>query len=367
MPNSSLTVFVADVGCRSEVDHRALFLAVSEGNPWITEELLQKGVDANIRDRKGRTALINLCAQGKDSLRRHKFPAGEHPHYEQVVRLLQLYGLDIEARDDLLRTALHWAVAWGNEELAIILLDGCHPRGADVDALAKGKKTALHIAAGKSSTPIFELLLRHGADPTAPSQGAWRPLHNAAKEGQVEILKILLDCGVDAEAVTDNGRTALHWAAENGHIDCVRYLIPHCRLMRHAKDSKGKSPWVLAAKKHHNAVMHLLSPFNDDEHLSPLQKRVCQDFYALVTDVHPQKKGRDNKYVSTDVHPQKKGRDNKYVSTEKVSVYDLLYATNDRTSKPSVTIRAKQESIRKGGFRWIHLPANNVSSQPGTE
>ena len=331
---------------REEIGRNCLFTAVAEGNYDITCELLRAGVHANCKDTKSRTALIYLCAQGRETFNKLRAPTGEQPRYEEVVNVLLSNGLDIEAKGEDARTALHWAVARGHEELVSILLGRCQPVRARVDTLSRGKKTALHIAATKKSAQIVDLLLECGADPGALSEGNWTPLHVAAKHGHIETLRMLLGL-VDAEAATDNGKTALHWAAENGHIACVEALLPFCRLKRHAKDSKGKSPWMLAAKMHHSEIMHLLSPFNDDEHLSPLQKRVCQDFVALVTDVHPQKKGRE-----------------KYISSEKVAVYDLLYATkNDEKHKkqsPMVSVRPKQDSVRKGVFRWIHLPANNV-------
>lgn len=338
--------------CSSEIGRRALFLAVSEVNHEISHEILKTGVDANSVDKDGRTALTNLCAQGRDVIRKHKATFVEPSQYEQIVRLLLSHGLEIGARDHLLRTALHWATVRENEAMTAVLLGICHENEENVayiNAQDRSKKTALHIAAAKSSVHIVELLLQYGADLMATTQAAWTPLHNAAKEGKTEILQMLLDYNADAEAVTDNGRTALHWAAENGHTDCVQCLIPHTRSRRHAKDAKGKSPWMLAARRHHNSIMHLLSPFNDAEHLSPLAKKVCEEQHALVTDIHPQKQGQD-----------------KYISFQKPSVYNLLYATKDATKdrKPSplFSVRAKKESIEKNGYRWIHLPANNVSS-----
>ena len=337
----------ADLKYRSEIERKALFLAVIEGYANVTKELLISGIDPNVRDKEGRTALIHLCAHRKEVRHKHKTISVDHYQYEEVVGLLLNHGLDIEAKGySASRTALHWAITKGDEEMVTLLLDAPLPRNADVHALAKGRKTALHIAAGKPATRIVELLLHHNADlVTATSQAAWTPLHNAAERGQLRNIQTLVEWGADPQAVTDKGRTALHWAADNGHVDCVRYLISRSGFKRHAKDSTGKSPWMLAAKKHHYKIAQLLSPFNDAEHLSALAKFVCEDYLALVTDVHPQKKGLG-----------------KYVTTEKRSMYDLLYAVHDQTEKPTFTVGAKQDSLRKGGFRWIHLPANNVST-----
>ena len=337
----------ANVEFRSEIERKALFLAVIEGYGSITKELLVSGIDPNVRDKEGQTALIHLCAHRKEVRHKHKVISADHYQYEEVVRHLLNHGLDIEAKGhSASRTALHWAITKGDEEMVTLLLDAPLPINADVRALAKGRKTALHIAAGKAATRIVELLLQHNADSvTATSQGAWTPLHNAAERGQLRNIQILVDWGADPQAVTDKGRTPLHWAADNGHVDCVRHLIPLSVFKRHAKDSTGKSPWMLAAKKHHYKIAQLLSPFNDAEHLSSLAKFVCEDYLALVTDVHPQKKGLG-----------------KYVTTEKRSMYDLLYAVDGPTKKPTFSVGAKQDSLRKGGFRWIHLPANNVST-----
>lgn len=92
-----------------------------------------------------------------------------------------------------------------------ILLD----HGADVNARAKSKYSALMVAAAyREGTPAMKLLLRHGADVT----GIPTPLKLAASIGNAEILKPLKDAGVALDG-------ALLAAVRTGQLEAARTLV----------------------------------------------------------------------------------------------------------------------------------------------
>ena len=305
-------------------------------------------------DIDGRTALIKLCALNEKAHREFTSREGRPCAHEKVIQSLLCNGLHLQAKDNLGRTALHWAVANGHGKLVTILLDnqdrlqvtliGGFSLTDHTNARTKKQQTPLHLAAVKGWHSIAKALLQHGADATATSDGGWTPLHNAAKEGHAEILALLIAAQASVQAITDNGRTALHWAAEQGHIDCVKLLLPHFEpILLHCKDSRGRSPWMLAARMQHHAIMGLLDPSNKVWTLSPLAKMTCKRHRALVADIHPYK----HSYGAN-------------VSTQSVSIYDLLYLQSGN-GKRSGAVRPKAASRKRGSFRWVHVPANNAS------
>jgi ankyrin repeat protein len=47
----------------------------------------------------------------------------------------------------------------------------------------------------------------------------------------------------------ENSQTALHVVAMNGFVDMFQLLLPHFRSVLNQKDSDGRTPVFLAAKK----------------------------------------------------------------------------------------------------------------------
>lgn len=85
--------------------------------------------------------------------------AAEEGH-TSIVQMLLEYGADVNARDMLKMTALHWAVERCHKDSVSILL----AHGADVTAVNKFDKTPLDIALDNQNGNIIktlEVLLRY--------------------------------------------------------------------------------------------------------------------------------------------------------------------------------------------------------------
>lgn len=76
------------------------------------------------------------------------------------------HGADVNAKDMLKMSALHWAVEHSHRDVVELLLRF----GADVHAQSKFCKNALDIALDNSSHELAEILQVH-----ASSQALWRP------------------------------------------------------------------------------------------------------------------------------------------------------------------------------------------------
>jgi ankyrin repeat protein len=114
----------------------------------------------------------------------------EQDDLEGVRRLVES-GDDVDARDEVECTPLHWAGAWGRIKAA-------------------------------------ELLLEHNADPDARDRLGQTPLHKAADYGHLGAIELFLDRGADINARDEINATPLYWAStkSNGgpHPTVMRFL-----------------------------------------------------------------------------------------------------------------------------------------------
>jgi ankyrin repeat protein len=109
----------------------------------------------------------------------------------EAVRTALANGADVNASQGDGMTGLHWAARYGNEEVAVMLIDA----GASVDA--------------------------------ATRIGAHQPIHVASRLGHANVVRKLLEAGADASARTLIGTEALHFAASSGDAATIRALLEH--------------------------------------------------------------------------------------------------------------------------------------------
>ncbi|KAI1818574.1 hypothetical protein GGS20DRAFT_527661 [Poronia punctata] len=352
----------AEVNAKREHEVPALVKAAEAGNVAVIEELLAQKADPNARNRLGQTALFcaairgydkaveallrggaDLEAKDKDNRSALLFLASEKQAKAKwtvdTLQLLRQHGADLEVRDQIGRTPLLWAATNGNIDLATFLLDS----HANVAATNNRGRTALHLASESNDKThredMVRLLLKHGADPGATSDGGWTPLHNAAQSGHLSVAALLLEANAHVNAELSNGMTPLHWAAFNGLEDMVRLLLTRPDVNLAKKDAFDRTPMLCAAEKHHANIVQLLSPARTAHRLSALEEKACKAFDATIVDF---------------------GEFEKKQLVSKHSVYDLLYGWDDELDKPLVPTLTKNIKYRPD-FRWIHLPANNIT------
>jgi len=119
-------------------------------------------------------------------------------------------------------TPLHLACYFGQAQAAGLLL----ARGAAINAVSTNpaRNTPLHAAiAGARDHEIIERLLAQGADVNAVADGGVTPLHLAAARGDVALIDLLLARGAEV-AKTKDGRTPEALATERGHPEAADRL-----------------------------------------------------------------------------------------------------------------------------------------------
>jgi hypothetical protein len=156
-------------------------------------------------------------------------PVGGEPALVQAVRegsarvlevLLAHPGTDLEARAANGNTALMMAAYKRNVDAARALL----AKGAQVN---RAGWTALHYAAASGDDEIAKLLIARGArlDAVSPKEsGAYTPLMMAAREGQQSTVTLLLAQGARRELQNTEGLTAAQIAQRAGREDIARAI-----------------------------------------------------------------------------------------------------------------------------------------------
>jgi len=134
---------------------------------------------------------------------------------------LFLRGVDPNLKDAKGQTALTLALRGGSER-AVAQLIG-HP---DIKVnLANGHdETPLMMAALRGQVDWMRRLLDKGAE---VRREGWAPLHYAASSPNVEAVRLLLERGAVVDAPSPNGTTALMMAARYGAEASVRLLLAY--------------------------------------------------------------------------------------------------------------------------------------------
>ncbi len=160
---------------------------------------------------------------------------------EKVRAALQESAAAIRFRDKEGRTPLHEAAAFGQIEVATLLLKS----NAEVDAKSNKGLTPLHMAASAGHTEVVSLLLANKADVSAKAIDGSMPLHSAASHGHADVVSILLAAGSDTNAENDKGLSALHLAALLDHPSVATALLANGADVNVMTGSRsGTSPGV---------------------------------------------------------------------------------------------------------------------------
>jgi ankyrin repeat protein len=140
-----------------------------------------------------------------------------------VVNSLLKQGVDVNVPQGDGTTALHWAAYRGDLDMTQALLKA----GASVKSATRiGAMTPLFMAARNGSAPVIGALLQAGAKATEVNTNGTTVLMTAAAAGSGEAVRVLLDHGADPNAKDiTNGQTALMFAAARNSADAIKALL----------------------------------------------------------------------------------------------------------------------------------------------
>ena len=230
----------ADINAQNKNGSTPLYEAVLWGRMRMVEVLIAKGADVNTKDSDGEPVLVlaSRALPGRPKPQTDVYggaPAtfdigliGDQKHRKEIAELLIAKGADVNTKNIIGMTPLHYTAAAGQREVAELLLT----KGADANSQNPPTlETPLYSAADAGQREVAELLLAKGADVDAKTFDSFTPLHAAAQNGHKDVVELLLDKGADANARAKSripslicGATPLWLAKDGGHEEIVELL-----------------------------------------------------------------------------------------------------------------------------------------------
>jgi ankyrin repeat protein len=184
-------------------DGAALNLALERHADDIVDVLIDAGADPNVRDRRGKTALMSAAGDLIVGLLR---------------KLLQ-HGADVNAQDESRWSALMHATIASRTDAYTTKKDK-NGKTIDVNAVVRGD-----IVIDDDQVQTINLLVNAGADLEARNNVGETPLILAVKEMNLIAFRTLLDRHADINAESEDGNTALIYAAQKGLAEIVKVLL----------------------------------------------------------------------------------------------------------------------------------------------
>jgi hypothetical protein len=205
-----------------------LVRAVQEINSERVERLITQGINVNEKDNNGGVTALHIAVQKAD--------------LKIVTFLLQL-GAKPNIRDERGRTALMQI----GEDYNAEDFDNDESEENDESDIKETEETR-EAKAVKLNTDIFNLLIAHGAKVNLRDSEGFTALMSAARSENPELLRLLISHKANIGSQAKNGRTALMEAADEDELENVKILL-EAGADVNLKDDDGDTAMSLAGDR----------------------------------------------------------------------------------------------------------------------
>ena len=191
-----------DVNIRGSGQWTSLMYAAYKGHLSITRILLDNGEDTDIElsNSDGDTALMIAAGEG----------------YADIVSELLARGAQEDVTNKKGETAIKQAENFGRFDV-LSLFAACHnPESRD---------ERLFQACDEGKTRLVRALLIAGVSFEYRNAVGDQAIHKAARNGHVHTVRVLHEAGADINSIGKDGLTPLHKAAYNRQLNTARYLL----------------------------------------------------------------------------------------------------------------------------------------------
>ncbi|XP_065842029.1 serine/threonine-protein phosphatase 6 regulatory ankyrin repeat subunit B-like isoform X2 [Oscarella lobularis] len=230
-----------EVNLRNHNGQTALHHACRRGHSKVASALLEGGADVEISYKDGRTPFLCGCASGdKDTL---------------VVLSKANCTMTATNKDSI--SGLHLcAVSSDSEDCVVWLLEHA---GIEINLRKSDGQTALHVACYKGHSKVASALLEGGADVEMRDENGWTPFLCGCASGDKNTLVVLGKANCKMTATDKNGDSGLHvCAVSSDSEDCVVWLLEHAGIEVNLRNRDGKTAFHQARSKRHSKVASAL-------------------------------------------------------------------------------------------------------------
>lgn len=218
-----------------------LMVAIELGLTQDAKNLIDKGVDLNLRDANQQTALIYAAYSGCRKT------------FEEI---LDKGGIDLDVQDHDGRTPAIHAAQNGNIEIVNALIKA----GADLNIKDKSGYSPLLLAAHYGYTEIVQALWaeKGKVDIDIVDIDEVTPLMHAIYNDKIEAAQFLISNISNINAVNKLGQTALMMAAQEGRKEIIEILVKRKDVDIDLADNQGMTPLMNSVYNNHIEITRLL-------------------------------------------------------------------------------------------------------------
>ncbi|NJO91290.1 MAG: hypothetical protein HC831_21730 [Chloroflexia bacterium] len=217
-------------------DYFPIMLATTQGAIDIVKLLIAQGIDPDVEDSIGYTALVKACGGSQHEIAKLLIEAGAevtdnvmmaaniHKH-PAIMKLLEkakfrvgtpdTKGMKKDEKDLFLFSAK------GDVEKVKEILE----KGQSPNIIEKQGGSVLYWVARKGHHKVAAELINHGAEVNYSSPNGWSPLMEASLADNPKVVELLIANNVNVNAPSAEGATALLMAVSQNNIEVAKLLI----------------------------------------------------------------------------------------------------------------------------------------------